>query len=557
MTPDEDPDRKTDQPDPYAGRWVARLGDRVVGQGGSPNQALRAAWAARYKETPVITYMPTTNPFEFPDIFDRVRAEIPSGLKVYLVGGAVRDVLLSRPIHDLDFAFSGNVLKLSRRLADTLDGAYFPLDVDRGTARIVLFLPDGYRQILDFAALRGPDIEADLRGRDFTINAMAIALDEPHELYDPLGGAADLRARLLRACSPSSLKDDPLRILRGVRLAAAFNLKIVPETRQLMKKASDLLPGVSAERLRDELFHILATARPAASIRALKILGSLPYLLPELQALEGVKQSPPHMWDVWEHTLNVLNNLELLFSVLAVLPDQDKSANWTMGLVSMRLGRYRAQLAEHFSDSGLNLDRSVVGLLMLAALYHDIGKPSTRLVEADGRIRFIEHEQVGAKIALQRGKELRLSNPELERLRLIVQHHMRPLFLANTGQTPSRKAIYRFFRDTGAAGVDICLLSLADTLATYGPGLPQDRWAAQLEVVRTLLEAWWDHPQESVSPAPLVDGHVLISEFGLQPGPQIGALLELIREAQAVGEIGDPDAARAFIREQLSNRGSS
>ena len=537
---------------PYAGRWIARLGNRVVGQGGSPNQALQAARAARYKETPSITYMPTSKPFEFPEIFERVRSTLPTGLKVYLVGGAVRDILLSRPTHDLDFALTGDVLKLTRQLADRLKGAYFPLDEERDTARIVLINADGNRQILDFAAIRGEDIEADLKGRDFTINAMAVPLDEPQVLFDPRGGRADLRARRLRACSVTSLKDDPLRILRGVRQAAAFNLKIVPETRQLMKNAAGSLPAVSAERMRDELFHILETPRPSASIRALQILGALPYVLPELQALKGVAQSPPHIWDVWEHTLNVLKNLEGLLSVLAVRPDPNKSANWTMGLVSMRLGRFRAQLNQHFAETSLNLNRSSLGLMMLAALYHDIAKPSTRQIEAGGRIRFFEHDLQGARIAVKRGRALRLSNPELERLRLIVQHHMRPLFLANTGQTPSRKAIYRFFRDTGLAGVDICILSLADSLATYGPGLPQDLWADHLDVVRLLLESWWEKPQESVAPVPLLDGYVLIDEFGLKPGPQIGILLELVREAQAAGEIDDLSTARAFITQYLS-----
>jgi putative nucleotidyltransferase with HDIG domain len=539
-------------PDPYAGRWIATLNNQVVGQGGSPKQALLAAQATRFKEKPTITYVPTSNPFEFNELFERVRSALPASLKVYLVGGAVRDMLLSRQIHDLDFALTGDVLRLSRRLADQLGGAYFPLDEERDTARIVLTAADGSRQILDMAAIRGQDIDADLKARDFTINAMAIALDDPQALLDPCGGAADLQARMLRACSATSLRNDPLRILRGIRQAAAFNLQIVPETRRSMKAAASLLPRVSAERVRDELFHILETSKPAVSIRALDLLGVLPHILPELPELKGVEQSPPHIADVWDHTLDVLRNLELLLSVLDTKADTDKSANWTMGLVSMRLGRFRRQLFQHVYESNLNQDRSLLSLLMLAALYHDVAKPLTQRTEADGRIRFLEHDQLGAKIAAQRGKELRLSNPELERLRLIVQHHMRPLFLANTGQSPSRRAIYRYFRDTTAAGVDICLLSLADTLATYGPGLPQDLWANHIEVVRTLLEAWWEKPQASVAPIPLLNGHDLINEFGLKPGPQIGKLIEIVREAQAVGEINDLASARALVSKYLS-----
>ncbi len=542
-------------PNPYAGRWIAILDNRVVGQGGSPKQALLAAQATRFKEKPTITYVPTSKPFVFNELFDRVRSALPTSLKIYLVGGAVRDILLSRRTHDLDFTLAGDVLNLSRRLADQLGGAYFPLDEERDTARIVLVTPDGSRQILDFAAIRGQDIESDLKARDFTINAMAIALDDPQALLDPCGGAADLHVRLLRACSTTGLQDDPLRILRGIRQAAAFNLKIVPETRRLMKAAAGLLPGVSAERVRDELFHILETPKPAVSMRALEILGVLPHILPELPALKGVGQSPPHVADVWNHTLDVLKNLELLLSVLAMMPDVEKSANWTMGLVSIRLGRFRSQLSQHFYQSTLNQDRSSLSLLMLAALYHDAAKPKTRQIDADGRVRFFEHDQLGAEIALRRGRALRLSNSELERLRLIVQHHMRPLLMANLGQALSRRTVYRFFRDTNAAGVDICLLALADTLATYGPGIPQDLWAEQVEIVRTLLEAWWEIPQDIVAPDPLLNGHDLINEFGLKPGPQIGKLIEIVREAQAAGEVNDLESARALIREYLAHAG--
>jgi hypothetical protein len=137
---------------------------------------------------------------------------------------------------------------------------------------------------------------------------------------------------------------------------------------------------------------------------------------------------------------------------------------------------------------------------------------------------------------------------------MIVRHHMRPLFLANTGRPPTRRAIYRFFRDTGPAGVDVCLLSLADVLATYGPTLPQDHWENHIEVVRTLLSAWWEQPAESVSPPALVTGHNLIAELGLSPGPLVGELLEAIREAQAAGQVHDRAGAIAYARNYLTNK---
>ncbi len=459
-------------------------------------------------------------------------------------------MMLARPTHDLDFVMPSNAIPTSRRVANTLGGAFFPLDADRDTGRVLLSAPEQGQLILDFSSFRGPDLQSDLLGRDFTINAMALDLRNLQTLIDPLHGASDLRAGVLRACSETALQDDPVRILRCIRLAVEFELKIIPELRRQMHQAQPGLANVTAERLRDEIFKMLLGRSPLTALRTCDILGILDDILPELPPLKNVSQSKPHVEDVWEHTLNTAQKLDTLISILQPRHDPQEAANWTMGLVSLRLGRYRQQIEQHL-NTPLNPDRPLRALLLVAALYHDTGKPDTFQRVEDGRIRFLEHEALGAELVRQRGKAWRLSNPEIERLATIVRHHMRPLLLAQAPETPSPRAIYRFFRDTGPAGVDICLLSLADTLATYGVTLPQAVWNRQLDVARILLEAWWERPQESVSPPALVNGNDLMEIFRLAPGPQIGQLLEQIREAQAAGELQNRDAALQFVRTQL------
>lgn len=470
------------------------------------------------------------------DLLEKVRAALPADLPVYLVGGSVRDLLLDRELHDLDFALSGDVLRVARQVANRLGAAYFPLDIERQTARLVLTLPDERRIKLDFAALRGPDLESDLRGRDFTVNAMALPLMPEPSLVDPLGGAPDLRARLLRACSETALANDPVRVIRSIRLATALNLKIHPETTRQIRQAASHLAGVSPERVRDELFRILEGPQPATAIRLLDMLGALEPILPEVVDLKGVIQSVPHIADVWTHTLELLSWLEQVLEVLAVQYDQEKAANWALGFISVQLGRFRQPLSKHLATN-LNPDRSLRGLLFLAGLYHDVGKPATHRTEETGRIRFFEHEEMGAGLAVERARWLRLNNDEVDHLAMIVRQHMRPMLLAQAGANPSRRAIYRYFRATGSAGVDVNLLSLADGLATYGPTLPRETWARHLSVVRALLESWWEHPEKTVAPLRLVDGNDLIQVFDLEPGPLIGQLLELIREAQATGQV--------------------
>ena len=540
---------------PYAGRWIARLGGRIIGQGGTPEQALWAAKSARFKEDAEVEYIPTVQPLNFSERLQLVRKVLLEETPVYLVGGAVRDALLDRTTHDLDFVLPGDALAAGRRVADALKAAYYPLDEARQTARVVIVAADGTRDVLDFAVLRAPDLESDLRLRDFTVNAIAIDLRQPQALLDPLGGAADLLARQLRACSPMAFTDDPVRILRGVRIAAEYNLRIQRPTLKEMRQAVGELRRVSSERIRDELFRILEGPQPATALHALEMIGALDPVLPEMRQLKGLRQPPPHVSDAWTHTLDVLRNLGALLKVLAPTYDPDIAASLWMGVVSLRLGRYREQLDAHLNSSPNPL-RSLRGLLFMAALYHDAAKPQTQQLDEGGRLHFFNHEVVGADLVASRAHALHLSNEEIDRLKSIVRHHMRPMLLAHADETPSPRAIYRFFRDTGEAGVDICVLSLADTLATYGPSLPSDVWERHLNVVRLLLEAWWDYPKERISPPELLKGHDLINELGLKPGKQIGELLEFIREAQIAGQVTDRESALDLARHWLSDRGS-
>ncbi len=535
---------------------MARLRGLIIAHGGTPEQARRAAKKSRHKEVPEIVYMPASEPLPVSPLLSVVVGALPPEQPLYLVGGAVRDALMGRVGHDLDFALPGDALRVARRVADRIGAAFFPLDDERGTARLVLIHDDGRRDVLDFAAFRGPDLETDLRNRDFTLNALALDV-HAQALFDPLGGAADLRAKRLRACSLTAFTDDPVRILRAVRLAAAFGLHIVPGTRQAMKDAVPDLSRVSPERQRDELFRILEGPRPAASLRALDMLGVLPVFLPELPSLKGVGQPQPHVNDVWVHTLSALGHLESILAALSPKYDPDTASDLVNGLLVLRLGRYREKFAEHFAVS-LNTDRSLRGLLFLAALYHDVAKPLARTTDENGRLRFWGHDVEGAEMAARRAQSLHLSNDEIDHLRRIIRNHMRVHFhtsrMDGEGKLPSRRAVYRFFRDTREAGVDVILLALADLRATYEHTLPQDTWAAALDVSRVLLENWWEKPAETIAPPQLLNGRDVMQAFDLAPGPLIGQLLEAIREAQATGIVSARKDALDFGRKWLDEQ---
>ncbi len=276
----------------------------------------------------------------------------------------------------------------------------------------------------------------------------------------------------------------PSEFVRGIRLAVQYKLKISENTSILLGKGAKLLQESSPERIRDEFFKLLDGYSPKTGIRLLHHYGCLETIIPELLPLQGVEQSPPHIYPVWEHTLDLVTRIEEILGYLSENHNPEQHTNLFHGVLSLYLGRYRRQIKEHF-DSRSSSDHSRRSLLLFAALLHDAGKPQTRSVEDSGRIRFFDHEQAGEKIARRRARELRLSNQEIDFTSAVVRGHMRPLLLANEENPPTSRAIYRFFRKTGDTGVDICIHALGDTLATYGHSLPVEYWEKVVVTVRS------------------------------------------------------------------------
>jgi poly(A) polymerase len=472
--------------------------------------------------------------------------------RVYLVGGAVRDLLLNRSTKDLDFVLEGHVKPFARQLANTFGGDFFMLDNVRDMARVILYPPSSDPVEFDFSPLGSGGLEADLRSRDFTINAMALDMADFQHLIDPLGGAQDLLDKSLHPCSDSAIVNDPVRILRAARLAVGFGLRIDSHILRLLRSSVSQLDKVSVERQRDELFKIFQGSHTGTAIRLLDNIGVITYLLPELDALKGIQQSPPHILNVWEHTIKTLDELEDLLNLNMAGRVDGATENLKLAIVSQEIGRFRQQIIHHFSNK-INPNRNLTSLLVFSALYHDTGKPATRQAGIEGRTRFLEHEKKGADLILYRGRALMLNQAEIIRLQTIVMNHMRIHLFAKSNHLPSNKSIYRYFRQTGEAGVEICLLSLANILATYGTSLPVEKLSLEAKICGCLLEAKWEKEDEIVSPKKLIDGFVLQRDFGMTPGPRIRELLEAIKEGQTGGDLNNLKDAYLFIEEWLND----
>ena len=461
-----------------------------------------------------------------------------AGLESYIVGGSVRDALLGRAMRDLDIAVDRDAMPFARRLADALGGHFVALDDANAIARVVLH--DVAVSYIDVAQLQG-SLDDDLRRRDFTVDALAVCIGES-AIIDVCGGLDDLAARRVRMTAERAFDDDPLRLLRGARIAAELGFEIEPATAAAIRARAPRVLESAAERRRDELARIFALDAAAPAVRLLDDLRLLDALLPEVTAGRGVTQPNDHSYDVLEHGIRAVEAMDIMLTTER--PTGDRAWMWDRlwQIFSWREAALRAYIAAELSEG-----RSRGALLKLTALLHDVAKPRTRTVEADGRIRFLGHADEGGAMATQILRRYRFSSRETGFVARLVEEHLRPVQLASAGEVPTRRALYRFHRDLGDAVEGGLLLSLADAAAARGARMTNEGWSSQAAYMNSLLVRL--QGEAGIVDAPrLLSGQDIMIEFGLSEGPRIGQLLEALREAQATADVRDRQGALALVR---------
>ena len=457
------------------------------------------------------------------------------GTQAFLVGGAVRDALLGRKTKDIDIAVETSapgLLELSQDLAKALEGRYVLLHHEMGAARVVV--PEG--PVIDLIAAQD-GIARDLERREFTINAMAVSLEEINsgdrrvELIDLRGGRADLAGGVLRAVSAKAFDDDPVRLIRAVRFAAQLGLDISEETGTVIRSKAKLLRRSSPERVRDELLKILAAPNARGSVRALDELRLLGVVLPELDETREVSQPKEHYWDVFNHCVETVGWVE------AILGPRQGEEGWELSPVPSFPGM-DSYFEEHIGDG-----HSRSTLVRLSGLLHDIAKPATKTREENGRIRFLGHHKVGAEVVGEILDRLRFGNRGRQFVRDIVRYHLRPKQMAEPRAMPSRRALFRYYRDVGDAAISTLYLNMADYLAARGPLLERGEWREHCELMAYILNANFENPATSR----LITGTDVMDRFSIAPGPLIGEVLEAVNEAHATGEVETSEEALRLV----------
>jgi putative nucleotidyltransferase with HDIG domain len=454
----------------------------------------------------------------------------------WLVGGVVRDMALGRRRgEDVDIVIDGDPEQAARALAaparrQERPAACCSLSEEFGGWRVVS--RDRSWQV-DVEPLRGGSLEADLLLRDFTVNAIAAPI-AGGAMIDPLGGLADLAAGTLRAAGPSAFEDDPLRVLRLARIAVELGLHPQQSTLHLARASAGKLRAVAAERVFAELARILDSADAVRGFALLGEIKATAAVLPELDRLHAVEQNHFHHLDVYGHTMEALaQTIELQRDPVEQLGEAGEEAT--------------ALLSEPLAD-GLTRGSA----LRWGALLHDIAKPATRAVqEQDRRVTFIGHDALGAQIAAELLSRLRASERLQSHVAGLVRHHLRLGFLVHEPQPLARRTVFAYLSATGPVAADVTLLSIADRLATRGAkaqGAIERHVRLAAEMLQDALR--W-HRQGP--PRPLLRGDVLARELGIQPGPQLGWLIDALCEAQYAGEVQDRELALAYARRLLAS----
>lgn len=426
-----------------------------------------------------------------------------SGFEVYAVGGSVRDLVMGKSTKGWDFTTSATPEEILKIFPDSFYDNQF------GTVGIKtlgdIYEVTTYRSEKGYTDHRHPDkitwgssIEEDLARRDFTINAIAF---DGKNFIDPFSGQEDIKKQIIRAVgNPGDrFTEDSLRMMRAIRIASQLGFMIDEATAIAIKKNAQSIKKISAERIRDELFKLLESPHAADGILVLKNTGLLKFIIPEFEVAFDIPQKSPkrhHIYDVGTHSVMALKNC----------PSTDP-------------------------------------LVRFATLVHDIGKPKTFKKDENELITFYNHEVMGSRIAKTIAERLRLSRKDSEKLFILVRWHQ---FTVDERQTDS--ALRRFIRRVGKENLfDMLALRIGDRL---GGGARETSW--RLELFKKRLEEVQKQP---FTVADLkIDGHDVMKEFGINPGPMVGKILsQIFAEVEAGTLLNEREALLSHLSHRIRN----
>ena len=463
--------------------------------------------------------------YDYSEIFESIKKVVPSSVQIYLVGGAVRDIILGKKVRDFDFVIEGLVRPVGRNLANELNGKFYVLDDDRNMVRVLLNADSDEYYCIDISQLNGSTLEEDLYSRDFTINAIAIDFIQKNKFIDPMGGVSDLKEKKLRMCNLESIKSDPLRGMRAIRMAVDYDLTMDSDLIQALNEIQPFLSVASVERYRDELFKILDGEKTVTAVRLLDKYAFLDFLFPGKNPTND------------EALYDSLRSAEHLINILAREFREDESSNLISGMAVLKLGSFRDQLNEFFyHDNNLIHERRSLLIFSIIARFY----------------RTEENSRSVSEILKSRSKKMLLSTAEMKLIIKSYEAFMELHSLFNLEEY-SDVVIYRYFQKFGDYGIDGIFLKLIETHINKDILRDSALWTKVLDHAARYFDAWFNHFDTIIKPKPLLSGDQISKLFNIPAGPEIGELKNAILEAQIENLITDREGAIKFTRNLIES----
>ena len=456
--------------------------------------------------------------------------------EVFLVGGYIRDFLLKKENLDIDLVVSKYVESFAKKLAKLISGKCFLLHSDLQVYRVAVFNNQNIRYI-DISLMQGKNIEQDLKKRDFTINSLAVKIENfdniKKNIIDCCDGIKDLKTKEIKVISKNVFIKDPLRMLRAFRFASEYNFKISRQTLLLMKKYSSKISSVAGERIKNELFRIFSNKKSSQYVFIMdevKLLESMFSVITKMKI--SAKNFYYHPKGLFQHCFQTYEALENIFIKL------DKYFHNSKDLLEQHLN-------EQFSE---NITRK--NLLKFIALFHDCAKPETAK-RIDNKMRFLGHEKLGAQKTVKIMKKLKMSNKEINFAKTMISDHMRPSNLTKA-EVITKKAQIRLFRDIKENTPDLLILAMSDWHSYKALKVcSKKNLKSQEKSVAKLIFNYFDFINRKPKNK-IIDGNILMKKFNLKPGKIIGELLKIINNAYEENKIKDEKTALNFIKPQLT-----
>lgn len=452
---------------------------------------------------------------EYTRLFDAIQKVVPPSMKIYLVGGAVRDILLGRKIRDFDFSTEGLVRPIGKHIANELGGAYYVLDDEREMVRVIIDDEHMGQFDIDIAQFSGDGIEEDLRARDFTMNAMAIEISDVPVFVDPLCGYEDLQQKHLRMCSADSLVNDPMRALRAIRMSLEFDLAMDDELLNAMRDVPSRLSDSSMERYRDEMFKIIRLYQNGKAFRLYEKFNFIDHLFP------GWKTSDEAVGTEW------IENTDRFALLLTVKTESSEPLDDFAAYAVSRLGNYRETLRAFFDKT--------------LALYHN-----RRMLTAYAAI--VRTLTADKNIAEKWCSRLAFSSSEMNFVSSAVSAFH---YLSTDVEISSYNDvdIYRYFRQFREGGVAGLILFLACEYAKQNFQHAYKDWCEKVVLVQDFVSAYFTRYIEVIDPKPLMSGHDIQEILNVPAGPMIGFVKNALIEAQIRSSVRTIEEAESFVRQ--------